>query len=71
MRTKSVQHRKRLLLDLQKNSDMNRDDGEEPKAQTSDHAAGVEKGRQPVKHKRCSSFSYFKGEEPYWKIKKG
>lgn len=40
MRTKRAQHRERLLLiKVQKNSGLNRDDGEAPRAQASDHAA--------------------------------
>lgn len=49
MRTKRAQHRERLLLllDLQKNSGLNRDDGEAPRAQTSDHAAEERKTDTP------------------------
>lgn len=40
MRTKKGQHRERLLLiDLHRNSGLNRDDGEAPRAQASDCAA--------------------------------
>lgn len=60
-----------LLTDLQRSSGLSRDDGEAPRTQTRHPAAEEKKTGGPVKPKSCSSFSSFKGEEPYQKKKKG